>query len=426
MAQNRRWSRLDNAAKIFPPTTSERFTNVFRFVCELTESVDGELLQRALERTVEKFPLYHSVLKKGLFWYYFEESDLIPRVAEECLPVCASIYDADKSGLLFRVSYYKRRINLEIFHALADGTGALKFLRGMVLAYLAEKHGIAGEVADLEVARDSGNPDAFFMYYDKTKKIPASNKRRAYRIRGEKLPDNRLGVIEGFLSVKSALEKAHEHDATLSEFLIALLLCSIRDGMAVRERSRPAVITVPVDLRRFFPIHTTRNFFGVIRVAHDFRKDGREYDEVLANVRQSFARQLTEENLHGIIGRYSAIENNPFVKAIPLSVKIPILRMAGRWADGEDTAAFSNVGKVSMPPEAAKRIKLFNVFPGTSRPQVCLCAFEDTLAISVSSPLRDTGLQRRFFRGLTGMGIPVRVISNLERIEGGDANHVAL
>ncbi|MDR2088190.1 MAG: hypothetical protein LBP73_02425 [Clostridiales Family XIII bacterium] len=425
MPQNRRWSRLDNAAKIFPPTTSERFTNVFRFVCELTEPVDGELLQRALERTVEKFPLYRSVLKKGLFWYYFEESDLPTRVSEECLPVCAPIYDADKSGLLFRVSYYRRRINLEIFHALADGTGALRFLRNMVSAYLTEKHGIPGGPADREAA-DPENPDAFFMYYDKTKKIPESKKRRAYRIRGERLPDNRLGVIEGFLSAKSALEKAHEHGATLSEFLIALLLCAIRDGMAVRERFRPAVITVPVDLRRFFPTHTTRNFFGVIRIAHDFRKDGREYAQVLAHVRQSFAQQLTEENLHGIIGRYSAIENNPFVKAIPLPVKIPILRMAGRWADGADTAAFSNVGKVSMPPEAAKHIRLFNVFPGTKRPQICLCAFGDTLAISASSPLRDTGLQQRFFRGLTGMGIPVRVISNLEQIEGGEARHAAL
>ena len=65
-----RWSRLDNAAKIFPSTSSRKDPKVFRFSCELTEPVDGQTLQFALDRTMEKFPFYRSVLKKGLFWYY--------------------------------------------------------------------------------------------------------------------------------------------------------------------------------------------------------------------------------------------------------------------------------------------------------------------------------------------------------------------
>lgn len=426
MGEHKRWSRLDNAAKIFPPTSTNRDTKVFRFVCELTEPVDGAVLQHALERTVQEFPLYRSILKKGLFWYYFEESGLPPQVAEEALPVCSPIYNADKPGLLFRVLYFKRRINFEVFHALADGTGVMQFLRTMVFYYLAEKYAISGQLTDYDASRDQKSQDAFYKYYDKTGTVPKMKRYRAYRIRGELLPDNRVGITEGFLSTKAVLEKVHEHHATLSEFLIALLICSIHEGMAVRERSRPVVITVPVDLRRFFPAQTARNFFGVIQVAHNFGQDGQAFDEVLANVHESFRRQLTQETLHGIISRYSALENNPLIKAIPLQAKIPFLRMSGIRADGEDTAAFSNIGRVAMPAEAAEYIRLFDVFLSTKRPQLCLCSFGDTLAISVSSPLVDTGTQRRFFRRLAEMGIAVQVISNLEQRKGEKSAYAAL
>ena len=43
------WSRLDNAAKIFPSTSERTDTRVFRFYCELDEDVDRELLQEAAD-----------------------------------------------------------------------------------------------------------------------------------------------------------------------------------------------------------------------------------------------------------------------------------------------------------------------------------------------------------------------------------------
>ena len=376
------------------------------------------MLQRALEQTIQEFPLYRSILKKGLFWYYFEESNILPQVAEEALPACSPIYNADKHGLLFRVLYYQQRINLEVFHALADGSGAMQFLRTMVFHYLKEKHAISGQLTDYDASQDQRSQDAFYKYYDKTGSVPKIKRHRASRIRGERLPDNRLGITEGFMSAKAVLEKAHEYQATLSEFLIALLIGSIQDGMAVRERALPVVITVPVDLRRFFPAQTARNFFRVIQVSHRFQEDGQGLAQILASVRETFRQQLTHENLSGIIGHYAAFENNPLIKAIPLQAKIPLLRMIGLRVAGEDTAAFSNIGRVAMPAEAAEYIRLFDVFASTKRPQLCVCSFGDTLAISVSSPLVDTGIQRRFFRRLAEMGISVQVVSNLEQLNG--------
>jgi hypothetical protein len=134
------WTRLDNASRLFPSTYSDRDTKVFRLACELNETVCPEMLQEALDITIESFPIYKSVLRRGIFWYYFESSSIRPLVQAEMNPVCAPIYSGHKGNLLFRVSYFNARISLEVFHALSDGTGALWFLQSLVYNYLVLMH----------------------------------------------------------------------------------------------------------------------------------------------------------------------------------------------------------------------------------------------------------------------------------------------
>src|SRR5699024_7190885 len=134
------WLKLDNAAKIFPPTSTKRDSKVFRFSCELKEEIDPKLLQKALDKNMLTFPFYRSVLKRGLFWYYLDYSHLLPTVHQEKEPICSPLYNKNKKTLLFRVTYFKKRINLEVYHVLSDGTGALQFLKGLIYEYLILKY----------------------------------------------------------------------------------------------------------------------------------------------------------------------------------------------------------------------------------------------------------------------------------------------
>lgn len=418
MKETKSWNKLDNAAKIFPPTTSKRDTKVFRFMCELTQPVDRDSLQTALARTLPDFPLYRSVLKQGLFWHYFEQSSLQPTVEEEKTAVCEPLYNPDRPSLLFRVSYFHTRINLEVFHALTDGSGAIQFLRALVYAYLSVVHPEdfpeGGRIDDYDASFDQRQTDAFEKYYDKEKQIPTPPKTKAYRMFGEKLPNYRVGITEGSMPIGPLLQKAHEYHVTLSEFLTAVLILSLRDGMSVRQQKKPVVVTVPVDLRRFFPAQTARNFFGVIQISHHFRHDGSEFEDILKHVHRSFAQQLTRENMLGIINKYAKLENNPFVKAVPLALKTLLLKIAGWHADRQDTVALSNIGKISMPEPAREYIRFFDVFLSTKRPQLCVCSFGDTLTLSVSSPFKSTDLQRLFFRHLSAIGAEVQIATNLD------------
>src|SRR5690554_2195312 len=105
MKSNRKvkWTKLDNASKIFPSTANNKDTKVYRIHCELIEEVNPEILQLALNLTIEAFPLYKSVLRRGLFWYYFEISNLSPEVEEERNPLCAPLYFRESRNLLFKV-----------------------------------------------------------------------------------------------------------------------------------------------------------------------------------------------------------------------------------------------------------------------------------------------------------------------------------
>ena len=73
-----KWRKLDNAALAFPLVTGKNDTRVFRFYCELKEPVQPEILQSALDQTMEKYPLFQAVLRKGLFWFYLERRDIRP------------------------------------------------------------------------------------------------------------------------------------------------------------------------------------------------------------------------------------------------------------------------------------------------------------------------------------------------------------
>lgn len=250
MAKN--WSRLDNAAKIFPPTSGKADTKVFRFSCTLKEKVDSLSLQRALMETMEDFPSFRYVLKRGLFWYYLEEGDFTPAVREEDTTPCSALYHGSSSPL-FSVTYFSARVNLEVYHALTDGTGALQFLRTLIYHYLLLRHPeIARDGApllDYDASRNQRMDDSFDRYYSgKRRRMKAGPV--AYQLRGMRHPQWRQQVIVGTASVSGLLQKARSQGATITELLTAILLLAIDAERPIRARRRPVVITIPVNLQQ--------------------------------------------------------------------------------------------------------------------------------------------------------------------------------
>lgn len=434
------WRRLDNAAKIFPSNTKKEDTKVFRFSCELMEPVESRILQLAVYDTVRENPFFQSVLKRGVFWYYMEESDIDPVVRLEDRVPCSMLYDQSAKRLLFEVSYYRCRINLEVFHGLTDGTGALYFLRSLVCFYLSRKE--KDSLGDKRITLgDNGSQaqrmaDSFQKYYDDSreyaKKPPKDGKptgskpgtkaekglkRRVYKLHGVKAPEGRLMIFEGQTDSAKLLETARTYHTTVTVFLAAALILAIAEEMPVRKKKHPVAVSIPVNLRKYFPSETVRNFFGVVNASYCFAEGSGALEDVIRSFGQELSDGLGEEKLKERLDRMSALEHSVVNRLLPLFLKDWILRFFYWRSEKEYTTTLSNLGRVDMPEALAPFIRMFDVFNSTSDLQICTVSFGGKMNLSMTSRFASTEIPKNFFRILAGMGLDLTVVTNVLEVE---------
>lgn len=460
--QRKNWVRLDNASNIFLAAMNARDTKVFRLSAEMEDTVDPEFLQQALDTTYANYLLYHSVLRRGIFWYYLEESELHPQVKLDTNPSCEALYHFDRKELLFRVVYWKKRISLEVFHALSDGTGALWFFQDLVKEYVHLKHPET-RVENDETQRDYSHQrlveDSFARYFRKTDQtsftkvaqsafrsvteygkiagrkasgllMPVAERdqsgKKVYQVKGAKTPDNRPRIVEMEVPVKRALSMAKEHDASLTLYLTALFMESIRRSEPNFKGNETMSVSVPVNLRQFFPSDSARNFFSVTRLEYTFGKgqEGDTLEEICASLREQFEPQLTKESLEGWLSRLIAFEYHPLARIVIRPLKDLALKWVNYRNNRNLTLAISNLGRVSFAPSVDAFVHQVYFHTVAVRPQFCAISHGDTLTISFSGPFVETDIQREFARLLQESGIPVTVSANkvtAEELGGGRA-----
>ena len=404
------WRSLDNAAKLFSAASSPKDTRVFRFYCELKEEVKEEILQEALNQTIQKYPVFLSVMRKGLFWHYLEKSELRPVVREEYKEPCSSLYVRDKKTLLFEVTYYEKRINFEVFHALTDGTGATEFLRELVKNYLYLIHEEDLEPVELSnqylTVKDQED-DSFSRYYDPD--FPRKKKIRAVQIKKGGKGYEELQINEASMSVKELLGIAREKKVSMSVLLTAAFICAIHEEMSRMQEKKPVILMVPVNLRKIFPSDSMLNFFGYIEPGYQFGGGKDSFEDVLEAVKLYFQENLSKEHMAGRMSELIAIEKHKILKWAPLELKNRCIRAGAKMAEQEVTAVLSNMSVVKMPEDYAQYIEKFGVYTSTNRTELCICSFQDTLSLGFTSRYDSTNIQRNFYRILKELGASVKV-----------------
>lgn len=408
------WRKLDNAALAFPLVTGENDTRVFRFYCQLKEEVDSDILQQALDRTMEKYPLFQAVLRKGLFWFYLEHSHIRALVKPETEPPCSRLYIPDKKSLLFQVSYYKERINFEVFHALTDGTGAMHFLQELVQNYLILAHPKENfpEIGrDKKTGRGNIEEDSFSQYYSSDIPKNREKKKAAVKLKGEKLVHSDMHISEVVLSVKEVHQKARSYGVSITVLLTAVMLCSIREEIPKNQQKRPVTLMIPVNLRNYFPSQSMTNFFGWIEVGYTF-SDTTTFEEVLVDVKRQFEQELEKDKIAMHMNDYVRIEKNIFVRAVPLEIKKYFLMIGANLGSRSITAVYSNIGIIRLPEEYREYIRHFGIFASTNSLQMCSCSYGDEMVLGFTSKIPDDSIQRNFRRMLSEEEIPHRELKN--------------
>ena len=358
----RTWYRLDNIGKFYSSQAGRSSQTVFRYSAELADGIDPDILQHALDHAIAQFPSFNVHLLNGMFWHYLEQSDGRPLVEPEHLPICSRLHYGPKS-MLFRVSYFRNRVNLEVSHIISDGRGAINLFKSLLHAYIAERYDVPGVPSDYDGSDSDKAENSFDKYYEKDK-AGAAPGTKIYRLAG---PIDRAAP-------------------TFMEY--AAILCAIRDVMPSRARNRAIRVDIPVDLRAFFRSETVRNFYGMTyvaytpaeieadedsaktsatspdaaaRTAHGNGMGGLLTDEPLADIARHVQEQLghatSRERVESHMNRMIALEKNPVLRLAPSPAKDWVLELARFIADRETTTTVSNLGRVTLDERLARHVR---------------------------------------------------------------------
>lgn len=417
------WSRLDNTAKLFPAISGEHAANVFRLWADLEEDIHPKALQEAVEQALKDLPAFAVKMRRGVFWYYFEQNPAKPVVREEFCPPCFRIELRRNWGFLFRITYYQRRVNLEVFHALTDGNGALYFLHHILFYYLKQVCPAAShweKPAELEDVSEQEMWEDGFAKSDEESAGAAGQPMifapRAYHLDGEMLPIGAQQITEAVFSAKEIAGLAKASGATVAQYFAALLIEAI-----LEERCREVppkekiVISLPVNLRNFFPSKTLRNFFIFVRIGVDGSQGNPGFDNILAQVGEQMKGEITREKFLARIRQQRRLEEIPFLRVVPRVIKDFFMRRTYRRGEHTYTCTLTNMGRVPMPREFVPHVKRIGTMLGASRNntlKVAVSSLGDVMTVVFNSTCREEDIPRYFIRRLTAEGLAAVVTCN--------------
>lgn len=419
------WYKLDLSAIVYPTLQRRDFSSVYRLSVVLKEEIQPEVLQKALDMTLPRFPTYKAAIRKGLFWRYLEPNDRPgPFVQPDVKNPCQPMNFKGNNRYLVRVYYFRNRIALEAHHSLGDGTGGMCVLQTLTATYLRLLGHTdienTGFVLDINATPDPEELEDAYMRYANAKVCPPRLQEKAYRVRGTAEPFYTLNIIDGIMSVSEVMAVAKRYHATITEYLNAVLLHALLKKQLEEPHIRlhPVKIAMPVNLRRFFPSITLRNFITMIYPGVDPRLGEYTFEEIVTQVQNYMHYYINEKLLRGDITTNAETQRNPVIRVVPLFIKDLVVRtFYTKIQDRNSSAGLTNMGALKVPEGMKPYIERFDIYMGqpfSRRTNCAIISFGDVLTINFASSIIEADVERYFFRKLVKDGIHVKIESNRE------------
>ena len=411
------WRRLDNSAKIFPISGGKKYSTVFRLSVVLKEKVQPKILEEAVIRALEKYKSFRVRMKTGFFWYYFEYNPKVPIIEEEKDYPCKYIDPKTNNNYLFKVTYFDKKINIDIFHSLTDGNSGNTFFREIIYTYLELVHPDVFCEENRQIRKiEYDTEDSYIKNYDKKSKSNTSSK-KAYILKGKKINFGAVSAIHQIINLEQLKKESKKKDATITQYLTAVLIYAIYEENYKKSNGRrPIKICIPVNLKRYFPSKTMSNFFSYITVEAQMEKDNlTNFEKILEFVKKDFKNKLTQEEIKKTMSANVKIGINPFIKMIPLTLKKPIVKLSYLEIRKYTTTTFSNIGRIGIIGKYRDYIDYFLMLIApepVERIKCSSCSFENKIIFTFTSIIQDTKIARRFYEFLREKKIDVKIESN--------------
>lgn len=416
------WYKLDLSANVYPTLQRKNFSSVYRISITLKELIDPETLQKAVDFTLPRFPTFKVALKKGFFWRYLEPNENPgPYVQQDIENPCMPMNFRSDNHYLIRIYYYQKQISLEVFHSLSDGNGTLYLLRTIVAVYLRLKgYSIPNEmgVLDIDSPPSPGELEDAYVRYAHSKICPSRKQTKAYRVRGTLEPFYTLNIICGVIPVDKLLSVARNYKVSVTEYLNAVLLYALMEKQKSDNvfHEKPLKIAMPVNLRRFFPSETLRNFITMVYPSIDPRMGTYSFEDILNQVHHYMRYYINDKFLNADITTNVVTQQNPLIRIVPIFIKDFVVKQFYiRVQDKQSSAGLTNLGAITLSKEMQEHVERFDVLMGqpfSARTNCAIISYQNTLTINFASSIVETDVERIFFRKLVQDGVPVKIESN--------------
>ena len=355
------WRRLDNSAKIFPISAGKKYSTVFRISAVLKEKIHPKILKIAVEKALQEYKFFKVKLKNGFFWNYLEYNPKKIIIEREKEYPCKYIDPKQNNNYLFKVTYFEKKINIDIFHSLTDGNSGVMFFREIIYNYIELSHKEEFQ-EELRIKRkfDLSAEDSYLKNYNKKSKGKNVSK-KAYKLVGRKIKLGAISAIHEIINLNELKQEAKNNGVTITQYLTAVLIYSIYQANYLKNKGkRPIKVCIPVNLKKYFPSNTISNFFSYITVEAQMQKDHLDtFDKILDFVKKDFERKLTPEEIQKTMSGNVKLGTNLFIKMIPLVLKKPIVRLSYIEIRKYTTTTFSNIGRIGIIGKYQKYIEDF-------------------------------------------------------------------
>lgn len=412
---------LDNAGKIFPGQNTRTWASVFRIAVDLKEEIDPDVLLLALKDTLKRMCTFDVRLQKGFFWHYLEKNLELIEVSPDVEHFGYSLKYKHDNGYLLRVYYKGNRISLDTFHALSDGYGCTVFLCTMAARYLqlrGVETGFGGMVLNVDdEPTKTEREDAFRRFASSRAKHNRGGK-GAYHWRGEPLPDHTFNYTGYTVSFSEVHKISKGYGVTVTEFFAALIIDILyRKQLREEKKQKEVSAQIPVNLRKFYPTDTLRNFVLCLKVKIDPMKGDYTFEEILKSVAYQLRLANDEKEVNALMTKNVKLEKNVFMNYLPLFIKNAAVNVSFRITREHTTSALvSNIGAVSLPEGMKDYVEKFMFYTGVGKKNGTRCGimgFGDKLTFTFSNCFKEKDVEEEFRKRLFDMGIETEVETNI-------------
>lgn len=423
MQAPKQWMKLDNAAIIYPTTLTKDYAVMFRETVKFSDDIDKEILDKALENVMPRFPSFSYKLSEGFFWFYLKKIEGLPTIEPDYKNPMYRIDFKQNNNFLFRIRYYEKRLAIEYFHALTDGYGGLAFLLTLSGEYIRLRYGEEIKYSKLVLnPKDESTSEEYEDMFKKfARRVGSSYKEnKAYHYMGTNTEKHILQIITGKIDIGELKEKCKEYSCTITEFIVGIMIYVLQNiqmkKVPIQKLRKEIKVSIPINLRNTYKVNSLRNFSSYENVGINPKYGIYELPEIICEVKNQMNLALQEKRLNSKISSNINLEDNPFIKRVPLFLKKPIISsIQNNLGDNYITATFSNLGYIKLDPDMEKYIDELGFILGrakNSSTRTSCVGYKDKLYISFSRKIVETDFEKMFFCTLVEMGIGVTVESN--------------